>query len=543
MAEKQLASAERYMDDRDKERVVVEVTHRVMDDYARDPRKVEQALFDTLYEERLRLRTEKDKDEVKRLSGYYKRMQKEAASAGQERQRELLQGLIGHYTEEVSGHFDKRVYRAATTVMPALITGLLNTMSPLKLLRGIPRGDLETMGDQMVLQGEVDLFRDLAGKGTIVLVATHSSHMDSIMLGWAIYRLGLPPFTYGAGMNLFSNPILGFFMHNLGAYKVDRRKKAELYKDVLKAYCGCTIEMGYNNMFFPGGTRTRSGATEEHLKMGLLGQGLDAYIHNLRNKKEKPDVFVVPVSINYQLVLEAETLIDDYLKEVGKSRYIITDDEFSKPQVVLDFVRKLFSLDSKIHVTVGRPLDVFGNAVDDEGNSVDQRGRVIDRRRYVFRRGRPAFDMQRDREYTMELARAITDSFHRDTVIKSTNLVSSAVFTWLREQNPDVDLYKLLRAGGVEPDVPLRDVYRRMELTLKALHRLSDYGRVRMDQTLSRGDTVLMMGEALAHFQSFHQQAAMVRHGDRLAHCDRNLIYYYRNRLTGFDLKEVEVGP
>jgi len=28
------------MDDRDKERAVVEVTHRVMDDYARDPRKV-----------------------------------------------------------------------------------------------------------------------------------------------------------------------------------------------------------------------------------------------------------------------------------------------------------------------------------------------------------------------------------------------------------------------------------------------------------------------------------------------------------------------
>jgi hypothetical protein len=62
------------MDDRDKERAVVEVTHRVMDTYARDPRKVEQALFDTLYEERLRLRTEKDKDEVKSLVPYYKKI-------------------------------------------------------------------------------------------------------------------------------------------------------------------------------------------------------------------------------------------------------------------------------------------------------------------------------------------------------------------------------------------------------------------------------------------------------------------------------------
>ena len=42
----------------------------------------------------------------------------------------------------------------------------------------------------------------------------------------ALFRLGLPPYTYGAGLNLFSNKMIGFFMHNLGAYKVDRRKKA-----------------------------------------------------------------------------------------------------------------------------------------------------------------------------------------------------------------------------------------------------------------------------------------------------------------------------
>lgn len=436
------------MDDRDKERVIVEVTHRVMDAYARDPKKAEQALFDTLYEEQQRLKSERDREEVKQLARYYKGIRSRAVNATPEVQRELMQDLIGHFATEVSGHFDRRVYALATRFVPIATTALLNTLSPIKLIQGLPHG-LDTFDDQLELQGETEAFKRLAQQGTIVLVANHSSHMDSIMLGWAIMRLGLPPFTYGAGMNLFSNPILGFFMHNLGAYKVDRRKKAELYKEVLKAYAGCTIELGYHNMFFPGGTRSRSGAVEDRLKMGLLGQGLNAYIHNLKAKKEQPDVFVVPCTISYQLVLEAETLIDDHLKEVGKSRYIITDDEFSKPVVVLDFVRKLFSLDSKIHLTVARPLDVFGNAVDDDGNSIDKRGRAIDRRRYVFRGGRPAFDEQRDKEYTVELAEAITDSFHRDTVIKSTNLVSSAVFGWLRDNNPDVDLYKLLRGGQV----------------------------------------------------------------------------------------------
>jgi len=160
MAEK-LPSTGKYMDEQDKERVVVEVTHRVMDAYGRDPRKVEQALFDTLYDERLRLRTEKDKDEVKRLSGYYKKMQSEAARADGEHQRELLQELIGHYTTEVSGHFDKRVYKVATSLLPTVITGLLNTMSPMKLIQGLPRG-FETLGDQLVIQGESELL--LGGK-------------------------------------------------------------------------------------------------------------------------------------------------------------------------------------------------------------------------------------------------------------------------------------------------------------------------------------------------------------------------------------------
>ena len=530
------------MEDRDKEKVVAEVTHRVMDEYGRDPKKTEQAIFDTLYEENQRLKTEKDEEEVKRLRSYYGRMRDRAVKATPAEQRQILQELIVHFAEEVSGHFDRRVYALATRYAPMAVTTLLNSLSPLKLIRGLPRG-FETLGDQMVLQGETEAFKNLANKGTIVLVATHTSHLDSIMLGWAIYKLGLPPFTYGAGLNLFSNPILGFFMHNLGAYKVDRRKKAELYKEVLKTYCGCTIEMGYNNMFFPGGTRTRSGAVEEKLKMGLLGMGLNAYIHNLKAKAEKPDVFVFPCAISYELVLEAETLIDDYLKEVGKSRYIITDDEFSKPRVVLNFVRKLFSLDSKIHVTISRPLDVFGNAVDDEGNSLDGQGRVIDRRRYVFKNGRPSFDLQCDMEYTRELAASITGAFHRDTVIKPTNLVSSAVFGWLRERNAGMDLYKMLRSGGVEESMPLTEVYRRIEYTLKELRTLSSWGRIRLDRTVGGNDTVLMMGEALTHFQSFHRNPAVVRRGDRLYHVDRNLIYYYRNRLTGFGLKEVESVP
>ena len=70
--------------------------------------------------------------------------------------------------------------------------------------------------------------------------------MDSVVFGFALERAGLPPATYGAGKNLFTNPVLSYFMHNLGAYRVDRRLKHVLYKDVLKAYSCVLIENGYH---------------------------------------------------------------------------------------------------------------------------------------------------------------------------------------------------------------------------------------------------------------------------------------------------------
>lgn len=525
------------MNDRDKERVLIEVEHRVMQEYCRDPRAIEHAIFDTLYEERRRLETEKDRKTARVASAFYDRIQSEAVRSGPERQRELLRELTRSFCQEVAGHFDPRVYALATRAIPPALNALLNTLSPLKLIQSLPNG-LSDMGDQIEIQGETEAFKIVAGLGTTVLVSTHQSHLDSILLGFALYRLGLPPFTYGAGLNLFTNKLIGFFMHNLGAYKVDRRKKANLYKDVLKTYAGCSLELGYHNMFFPGGTRSRSGAVEKKLKMGLLGMGLDAYVHNLLAKKEKPDVFVVPCTLNYHLVLEAETLIDDHLKEVGRSRYIIEDDEFSKPKVVLDFIRKLFSLNSRIHFTVSRPLDVFGNQVDDQGRSRDVRGRIIDRTRYVFQNGKPAFDSQRDEEYTRELAGSVIEAFHRDTVLKSTNLVSNVMFRWLQKRNPGVDLYRLLRTGGAAESAPLAETYAGIERTLSVLRRKEDAGHVRLDQTLTKRDPAVILSEALAHLKSFHRRPAMARRGDRLFHFDRNLILYYQNRLAGFGFHE-----
>jgi len=520
----------------DKTRVRAQVMDRCVGRWSVSAQACERILEDTLHEERKRLETAPDNALSAAQRARYDALQGVLIRGDAAAQRAALVEVVGAFFDDVVGHFDPRVHALATRLLPVALNGLLRTLSPLRLLDMVVGGSQARLGDQLVLSGHLDDLRALAQRGTIVLTPTHASNLDSVLLGYALHQLGLPPFTYGAGLNLFANPLLGFFMHNLGAYRVDRRKQARLYKDVLKTYAGVSIEQGYHNLFFPGGTRCRSGAVEHKVKLGLLGMGLDAYLHNLRAGRPRPDVFVVPCTLNYQLVLEAETLIRDHLAEQGKSRFIIDDDESTQPKRILDFFTRLFSLESRIHLVIGQPLDVFGNPVTPTGLSLDPRGRVIDRQRYLFIDGVPTSDPQRDAEYTRELGQRITAAWAADTVLQSTQLVSATLWAHLRASNPDLDLYRLLRTGGQGSQVDLVAFYPLLESTLAQCQGLADAGRLRLDPLLRQGDPMAILNDALAHFAVYHTRPALRRRGERLEHVDRHLILYYAHRLRGYDV-------
>jgi glycerol-3-phosphate O-acyltransferase len=495
--------------------------------------KLSEVLEDSLYFERKRLKEDRKSPAHDADSAFWDQVQRDLRRASERDQKLLSRKVIRHYAEEIAGNFDERVYQVVTRALPPGLGLLLNAASPLRLVRRLPQ--LPNLDESVVIQGEVEQLHRLHEKGTVILVPTHVSNLDSIIVGYALFRMGLPPFIYGAGLNLFTNPLISFFMHNLGAYTVDRKKTDPLYKDVLKEYATLTLEFGYDNIFFPGGTRSRSGAIEQRLKLGLMGTGLAAYVNNLQRGAAQPKVFVVPATLSFELVLEAETLIDDFLKEVGKGRYIIDDDEFAKPKRVFDFMSQLVSMDSKIHVTVSRGMDVFGNPVDEDGHSLDPCGRVIDTSRYVLDRGKPVHDAARDAEYTREVGDRVAEAFLRDNVVTSTNVVAHAIMNLLRERNPRMSVLRLLRTGGTEDDLELRSVYRETERLVGALRELAQQGRVRLSTALA-GSAEDVVAHALAHYALYHTRPAAERRGDRVVPRDRNLILYYQNRLEGYGL-------
>jgi glycerol-3-phosphate O-acyltransferase len=502
---------------------------------ASEGRSLNAVINDSLYHERLRL-LHAPHDERSRADGaFHARVRRELPHASPERQRELVRELVEHYVSEITGHFDSRVYRFATTVLPYGLSGLMQGFSPAGLLSEL-RGE-SRLSDYLLLEGEVKGLQQLATRGTVILVPTHSSNLDSLLIGYAIFRMGLPPFVYGAGLNLFTNPLTSFFMHNLGAYTVDRSKTDPLYRETLKEYATVTLEAGQHTLFFPGGTRSRSGEVESRVKLGLLGAGLAAYRNNLlRGKNDRERVFIVPCTITYPLVLEGASLVRDFLQETGKSAYIVVEDEFSRVHRWVDFLRGLAELDLRVHVRIGRALDPFGDDVDALGVSHDPRGRPIDPGAYLLREGRVIEDPARDAEYTRALGRRVLESWRRDNVALPTSTLAFALLEVLRRDLAEPDLFRMLRSIGPDTGVETVRIEAEVERLLPELHAMERRGEIQMSDGLRTTDGRDVVARGLRGLGIYHTTPVVERRGGQLVVLDADLLFFYRNRLEGYDL-------
>src|SRR5690606_35727917 len=334
---------------------------------------LEVIINDAVYQELDRLRLARPGREKREQLRFWNRVAARFHQVSEAEREKILEAIVGMYVDEIMGYFNPMIHKAAAKILPWGFKALLSRFSPVAWLKYL--GTRLTLDENLTISGPIEHIRALSERGTLIMTPTHVSNLDSIVIGLGLYLSRLPPFTYGAGLNLFSNPVLSFFMNNLGAYKVDRRKKNLIYKTALKEYATLSMEMGQHNLFFPGGTRSRSGEVEQKLKLGLLGCGVNVFTSNLISGKANPDLFVIPCTLSYGLVLEGTTLIDDHLKETGKSRYIRIRDDFGRPMRALNFWRNLQSMNSRIHMRFGEPLDLFGNRVDREGISRDAHGR------------------------------------------------------------------------------------------------------------------------------------------------------------------------
>jgi glycerol-3-phosphate O-acyltransferase len=455
------------------------------------------------------------------------------------REEELLHRIVHRYASEIAGNFRPSSYRFAREVIKFWFTRLLNG-ARLKKFGAFFRNEY-TLRDKIQIVGKVKMLRKLAKEGTIVMVPTHFSNLDSILIGWVIHSLGLPAFIYGAGLNLFNIKIFAYFMNSLGAYKVDRRKKNLPYLETLKVYSMLAIRKGAHSLFFPGGTRSRSGMIEKHLKQGLLSTTVEAQraIYQEVKPGETPrKIFVVPVTINYHFVLEAPDLIEDYLHVKGQDRYLPENDKYGSFQLVR-FLFKFFTKGSNISVSIGPCVDVLGNYVDSEGNSLDAQGRVINTRDYFVSGGEVVIDRQREEEYTRMLSQRVVKEYHQINRVFASHLVAFIAFQMWQKKHPRLDLFSFLRLPEEDMEIEYAEFRATFKRVRKAIYRMKEGGKIN-HATHLKGKADLVIKNGLDNVGIFHlNRPLLLNKRGNIVTQDLTLLYYYHNRLVGYELEKL----
>ena len=499
----------------------------------------------TTYLELIRLKQIPWKTDPPREKQFWRRVRRESIENDKHREdvrrarnKELLRRIVHRYSEEIAGNFNRKTFLFARKFLTAFFKRLLNTAAG----RNHERiwGSKHHLYERLQVYGNIDTVRDCFSKGTVVIVPTHFSNLDSILIGYALDTIaGLPSFSYGAGLNLYESEIVAYYMSRLGAYRVDRRKKNHIYLETLKTMSNLSLQRGVNSLFFPGGTRSRSGSLEKDVKLGLLGSLVEAQRSIFQNG-ESSKIIVVPLVLSYHFVLEARVLIDQHLERSGEEKFLKAKDEFQSTSKILKFMWKVFSESSDITLSFGNPMDVMGNTIDEEGRSVDDRGGVIDIVDYFTGPDGVEKNKQRESVYTRHLGKRISESFLEHNVVISSHVVAFAAFELLERLNSDLDIFGLLSLPTEEFNFDrdlLVDVLRQLQDRLKEMR---DAGEIRLAQDVSEMEPEDLLNEGISALGAYHvhRPLTFTKKGMIVSQSFK-LLFYYHNRLDNYELDKI----
>jgi glycerol-3-phosphate O-acyltransferase len=444
----------------------------------------------------------------------------------------ILQEIVGRYVHEIAGRFRMPHYWLGQRAVTYTLAQLLNPIS----LRGVrsPWKMRARLREKIHITGAITQLRELARVGTVVMVPTHFSHLDSLVMAWVIHTLGLPHFIYGAGLNLFNSKFFAYFMGNLGTYKIDRRKKNLPYLTTLKAYSSLALQWGCHSLFYPGGTRSRSGALEQQLKLGLLGTAFEAQQHNYQAQgRAARKIFVVPVVLSYHCVLEAPRLIKSYLAAQGLGGIGATPS-----YRLLKVASNVLTKDSSIFVSIGQAMDLLGNAVDEAGGSYNAQGARVDTYQQFLDAGA---DMATGKyeNYTKALGHAIVKTYYKANCVLTSHLIAFSAFTLIKQQHAGLSCQALLQLPPEKLVIPYATLEHTFARLREAILKLHQAGEVQIEPAFHTENLAMIVQQGLHHLGLYHSRKPLLQNqaGD-ITTQDLSILLYYHNRLQGYALEK-----
>jgi glycerol-3-phosphate O-acyltransferase len=145
--------------------------------------------------------------------------------------------------------------------------------------------------------GQIEAMRQALADHPAVLLWSHRSYLDGVIVPVALQENKLPPAHTVAGINL-SFGFMGPLMRRSGFIFLRRKLDDPLYKYVLRQFVGYIVQKHFNLSWSIEGTRSRTGKMLPP-KLGLLSYVADAYLDG-----RSEDILLQPTSVSFDQLHE-----------------------------------------------------------------------------------------------------------------------------------------------------------------------------------------------------------------------------------------------
>jgi len=223
-------------------------------------------------------------------------------------------------------------------------------------------------------------FRAKSQKYEVIYTPCHRSHVDYLIMSYALHERGVVPPHIAAGINL-NMPVIGPILRKSGAFFIRRSFNSALYSTIFSEYLSALLAHGVSIEYFIEGTRSRTGRLLQP-KAGMLAMTIKSYI----NERNKPLMFQ-PAHVNYERLMEGNS----YQNELGgkskkgetlsgliKARKLLKQDygrltvNFSDPIFLDDLLDKHKPNWREITLNHNKKPDWFKALVNDCGTEIMQ---------------------------------------------------------------------------------------------------------------------------------------------------------------------------
>jgi len=210
-----------------------------------------------------------------------------------------VEAAIARYAEE-NGTAESQVRIRVNQYVDEIVP-FFNVLSYYKLGYNLSRLLINLLYKSSIEYRDHEALDRIPRRDVVVYLMNHRSNADYVVVAYVLARV--VSISYAVGEWARTWP-LEFVFKSFGSYFIRRQYREPLYHKVLERYVQLITRNGVTQGIFPEGGLTRDGALRP-VKIGLL----DYIIRTLDDPAFDRDIWLVPVGINYDRVLEDRSLI------------------------------------------------------------------------------------------------------------------------------------------------------------------------------------------------------------------------------------------